>query len=209
MLMVGCPALYAQTPDLVSYPSPEVEFICGPQLRSGSGQNPWPFFDQNAIAKGHEHGQVFPAAPPTTDNGGDYSNRNYYDQALAQYINYYRTGDVRFRDYARKIADSWFAQPNVSGTADSSNSLGPRTIALGGLILRAMDGRPEMWPWITEYTREMFNNWVGRRVTYDGLYYGVRDGGYMLLYAAWLARVHPDAQVRANFRDGYTDQWGT
>jgi len=29
------------------------------------------------------------------------------------------------------------------------------------------------------------------------------------LYAAWLARVHPDAQVRANFRDGYTDQWGT
>ena len=87
MLMVGCPALYAQTPDLVSYPSPEVEFICGPQLRSGSGQNPWPFFDQNAIAKGHEHGQVFPAAPPTTDDGGDYSNRNYYDQALAQYIN--------------------------------------------------------------------------------------------------------------------------
>jgi len=202
----------AQTPDLVSYPSAEVEFIAGPQLKSGSAQNPWPFFDSIAITKGHEHGQSFPADPPADDSSGAYHNRNYYDQALVQYINYYRTGDVRFRDYARKIADSWWRSPEINEgrvTDIYTYSRAPRSISLGGLMLRALDGRPEMWPWITEYTREMFNNWVGTRVTYDGLYYGVRDGGYMLLYAAWLARVHPDAQVRANFRDGYTDQWGT
>ncbi len=102
------------TSDSVVFPSPEVEFIIGAQLKSGSAQNPWTFFDANAIAKGHEHGIAFPAIPPAiqpngyaVDDGGVYQNRNYYDQALAQYINYYRTGDVKFRDYARKIADSW------------------------------------------------------------------------------------------------------
>ncbi len=95
----------SQISDQVVFPSAQVEFICGPQLKSGSKLNPAPFFDQNAIAKGHEHGQAFPANPPVDGSSDAYHNANYYDQALVQYINYYRTGDVRFRDYARKFAD--------------------------------------------------------------------------------------------------------
>jgi hypothetical protein len=41
---------------------------------------------------------------------------------------------------------------------------------------------------------------VGARVSNASLHYGVRDGGYMLQYAAWLARVHPEASVRAEFQ---------
>lgn len=267
--------------NLVVFPSPEIEFIIGPQLRSGDPSNPAPWFDENAIAKGLQHGAAFPASPSGTQltgtvsvtmgsrivegtgtqfltdfpgaannyyvlitdgtgierthyltsvqdathltlsvawtfpsasgrgiakNTGDavdaYVNLNYYDQALTQYINYYRTGDVRFRDFARKIADSWWQSMAIDeGRRDPESSYAPRNVGLSGLMLRAMDGRPEFWPWITRYVREMFQIWVGARIDYPGLYFGVRDPGYSLLYAANLARVHPDATVRAEFRE--------
>lgn len=273
------PAL-ANIPDLVKFPSAEVEFIVGPQLKAGSSLNPAPWFDQTALAKGQEHGNKFPAGPPlqsltgsvsvtkgsktilgkntrfrsdfagppstyhiliqdasntprdyivasveddtrlsisliweqadasgrsfskvSGDDLDQYINLNYYDQAFCQYINYYRTGDSRFLTYARKIADSWWKAPFISeGNAEITASLAPRNISLNGLILRALDGRPEMWPWITRYVREQFDTWVGLRVSYPGFYYGIRDPGYMMLFAANLARVHPDAKVRAEFR---------
>ena len=206
-LIVNVGAQIPVTGDLVAFPSGEVEFIVGPQLRSGSPRNIAPWFDENAISRGVRLGAEFPATPPPFDPAsGDaldaYINLNYYDQALCQYTNYYRTGDARFLNAARKIADSWWSSHAIGHGRDLSfdNTLAPRNISLSGLMLRAMDGRPEMWPFITEYTRYFFQMWVGARVSYDGLYYGVRDGGYMLLYAADLARVHPDAAVRAEFR---------
>src|SRR6476646_9583139 len=50
--------------DLVTFPTGEIEFIIGPQLRSGSSYNPVPWFDQNEAAKGIEFGEAFPANPP-------------------------------------------------------------------------------------------------------------------------------------------------
>ena len=271
---------FVDNPDIVKFPSAEVEFIAGPQLKAGSSLNPAPWFDQTALSKGLEHGNHFPAGPPVhalvgsvsvtkgsksvvgtntrfrsdfagepnafhifiqdADNiqrdyivaaaeddthltitlpweqastsrqnfskaSGDeldqYINLNYYDQALCQYINYYRTGDSRFLTYARKVADSWWKAPFIAeGHTEISGSLAPRNISMNGLMLRALDGRPEMWPWITKYVREQFDTWVGLRVTYPGFYYGVRDPGYMLLFAANLAKVHPDPKVRAEFR---------
>ena len=134
-------------------------------------------------------------------DGDGYTNSNYYDLGLALYTAYYRTGNATHLTNARKVADSWFSS---GGILDGKNlnfdqSYAPRNASLGGLMLRALDGRPEMWPWITEYVRYEFQMWVGSRVTYSGLYYGIRDGGYMLLYAAWLAKVHPDPVVRAEF----------
>ncbi len=267
-------------PDLVQFPSPEVEFIAGPQLKAGSALNPAPWFDQTALSRGLELGNSFPASAPqhalagtvnltkgskavvgtntrflsdfagapftyhifikdgdnvprdyivasveddsrltislpweqatvnartiakaTGDEFDQYVNLNYYDQGYCQYINYYRTGDSRFLAYARKITDSWWKAPFiVEGHAEVTASMAPRNISLNGLILRALDDRPEMWPWITKYVREQFDTWVGLRVTYPGFYYGVRDPGYMLLFAANLARVHPDAKVREEFK---------
>ena len=267
-------------PDLVQFPSAEVEFIAGPQLKAGSALNPAPWFDQTALSRGLELGNSFPASAPqhavagtvnltkgsktvvgtntrflsdfagapftyhifiqdgdnvlrdyivasleddshltislpweqstvtartfakaTGEEFDQYVNLNYYDQGFCQYINYYRTGDSRFLAHARKITDSWWKAPFIAeGHAEVTASMAPRNISLNGLILRALDGRPEMWPWITKYVREQFDTWVGLRVTYPGFYYGVRDPGYMLLFAANLARVHPDAKVREEFR---------
>jgi hypothetical protein len=134
-------------------------------------------------------------------NVDSYVNAQYYDLGLALYSTYYRTGDVTYLHLARKVVDSWWSSTialggrNVVGQAAS-----PRNVSLGGLILRALDGRPEMWPWITDYTRDHLNTWVMLRVNNSSLHFGVRDGGYMLLYGAWLGRVHPDNTVRQEFR---------
>ena len=127
---------------------------------------------------------------------------NYYDQALVQYTTYYRTGDARFLAYARDIADKWWRSRHLQAGAyrDWDNSFAPRSVSLGGMILRALDGRPEMWDWITGYQRHMYQTWLGARLAYDHLHYGVRDGGYTLLHAAWLAQTHPDPAVRAEMQ---------
>jgi hypothetical protein len=121
-------------------------------------------------------------------------NRNYYDLALCLYINYYRTGDARFLSAARKVADAWFKAPFCKEGLERSpqNWLPPRSISLGGLMLRALDGRPEMWDWINFYVRSQFNHLVMEHLSDNALYGGARESGYMLLYAAWLARVMPD-----------------
>src|SRR6185369_5117365 len=51
------------TSDFVTYPSPEVEFIIGPQVKSGSSPAAvW--YDSNAITRGLQLASEFPTAPP-------------------------------------------------------------------------------------------------------------------------------------------------
>ena len=196
--------------ELVVFPNPEVEAIIGPQLRVASASNPWPWFDQTLTGRGLVHGAAFPVTPAAEPVDYDnYLNRNYYDLGLALYTTYYRTGDARFLTYARKVTDSWWLSPNINqgttGEATSPQWFTPRSSSLGGMMLRALDGRPEMWPWITNFVRGQFNIWVERPMSASGLGNGVRDGGYMLTYAAWLAQVHPTASVRAEFRQKALD----
>jgi hypothetical protein len=186
--------------DLVVFPNAEIEFIIGPQLKSGAASNPWPWFDQNATEKGLQFGSAFPANPTLESNRDNYLNRNYYDLGLALYTEYYRTGNPTLLAHARKVTDSWWMLPNAGQGTNTNwdNSFSPRSSSLGGLMLRALDGRPEMWPWITGYTRYMLNIYVSRWIGQDYIR-GARDGGYMLLYGAMLARVHPDPAVQAEF----------
>ncbi len=268
---------------LVTLPSPEIDFLIGPQVSSGTSTVPGAaWFDQNAIDRGlalcgqfpdeaHTPGNILIAGTVSVTNGSrtvtgvgtrflseakDYavisnggSGRfvkivssvqsdtsltlnapwqggtfngqtmssptatevdnyqgylNYYDFALTQYTNYYRTGDQRFLNCARKVADSWWSQPIIDYGRNlvsvNGEGLAPRSVSLTGLILRALDGRPEMWPWITDYVDYHFRNWVEVPLNWNGLYYGVRDGGFMLLYAADLGAVHPDPGTRNLFR---------
>src|SRR5688572_18016199 len=76
---------------------------------------------------------------------------------------------------------------------DNGRTPPPRHGGIGGLILRALDGRPEMWDWINKYTRFHFDLWVKRRINDPQLYYGVREGAFALHYATWLAKVLPDS----------------
>lgn len=128
-------------------------------------------------------------------NTDHYYLANYYDTALVQYINYYRTGDTRFLEYARKTADAlWHSQLIGDGTVvqGNDNHLPPRSMAFAGLMLRALDGRPEMWDYLEREVRATFDDWVYRRKNDPKLYYDIRDDGYAQLYAVVMAKVLPD-----------------
>jgi hypothetical protein len=134
-------------------------------------------------------------APSGTWNNDRYYDTAYYDMALVQYTNYYRTGDPAFLAYARRAADSWWSSPYINyGTVTSGpDNLPPRSMAYAGLMLRALDGRPEMWDYLERQTRSTFDNWVMRRITDPTLYYDIREDGYAQLYAVLMARVLPDS----------------
>lgn len=143
-------------------------------------------------------------------NSDIYINLNYYDLGLCLYTLYYRTGDPRHLADARKVADSWWKSPHIKeGTIRTFDTFTytPRNSSLGGLILRAIDGRPEMWDWINAYTRYQFDVWLKSRIKDPALYLGVRDGAFMLLYATWLAKALPDSfplQMGGNANNGAT-----
>jgi hypothetical protein len=200
----------------VVYSNSNIEFILGPQLRTGSSANPWPFFDTNQVQRG-----VFHANDYQTATSG-LTERDYYDLGLTLYNLAHRTGDAAQLQAARKHGQSrWQGLPATVAWEPYRNpyALAPRGVSLGGLILYAMDGGgaeplvfergPEnareylpmtLWQWIEGYTRKEYQTWLGARINNTSLHFGVRDGGYMLLYTAWLAEVHPDAKVRQDFR---------
>ncbi|HEV8588723.1 MAG TPA: hypothetical protein VGQ72_07580 [Pyrinomonadaceae bacterium] len=267
--------------ELVTYPSEEVAFICGPQLKARSRLNPFAWFDSTQIEQGHARGRDAPKIAPriltgvvstmpnarvvtgvgtrfmmevdpsgpapfydgwlrirdgNTDrevrvasiqsdtrltltapwrfaavsntkadtyhrdaqqaswNYDHFLRATYYDTALVEYINYYRTGDTTFLGYARKIADSlWGSSYTDFGrVTEGPNHLQPRSQAFAGLMLRALDGKPEYWDYLYREVRATFDNWLKRHRNDATLYYDIREDGYAQLYAVMLARVLPD-----------------
>ena len=193
-VMVQC--VIAQVTVPVVFSDPRVELIVGPQVKTGAS-----WFDTTELARVTFHGEAFPAEPPVP-LPDSYVMAHYYDLGLSLYNAYYRTGDAKYLTLARKVADSWWKSSWISqGTVRNFDSAGPppRHVGLGSLMLRALDGRPEFWDYINAYTRYHFDLWVKRRMANATLYYGVREGAFMLQYAAWLAKAHPDATIRAGF----------
>ena len=266
---------------LVTYPTAEVAFICGPQLKPNSPLNPFPWFDSTQVAQGHVQGREAPRIAPRVLTGvvtvapnsrivtgfgtrfrsevdprgpapfydgwfriqqgntwrevkiasvesdtqatlespwrfpavnqmradthhrdatqaawnyDHYVRATYYDTALVQYINFYRTHDPAFRDYARKSADAlWGSQYIEFGTVtEGPNHLPPRSQAFAGLMLRALEDKPEYWDYLYREVRTTFDHWLKRNRNNATLYYDIREDGYAQLYAVMLARVLPD-----------------
>jgi hypothetical protein len=136
--------------------------------------------------------------PEWGSNTDRYYSDNYYDTALVQYINYYRTGETRYLDYARKTADAWWHSQWIGeGTVTGGpNHLPPRSMAFAGLMLRALDGRPEMWDYLEREVSTNFQHWVYVRRNDGRLYYDIREDGYAQLYAVMLAKVLPDSYAQ-------------
>src|SRR5688572_20635194 len=141
------------------------EFIIGPQVAAGDS-----WFDRTQIAKARLHGEACPVTPPTDDNGlNSFILLHYYDLPLTLYIAYRRTGDPTFLTLFRKAADSWWKHPTWIGEGSvrpwpDSAAPPPRHAGVGGLILRALDGRPEMWDWIVGYTQAHLDIWCKQRI---------------------------------------------
>lgn len=153
-------------------------------------------------AWGHANVSNVPADTYYGENSGALMTWwNYYDTAYTMYVEYYRTGNTRFLKFARKAADVWWASDMVGhGTVfEGPNSPGPRNMAMAGLILRALDGKPEYWDYINRKVRGQFDNWVFRHIdntawlAAPSMYYDIREDGYAQLYAVMLSHVLPDS----------------
>ncbi|HET8654099.1 MAG TPA: hypothetical protein VFL93_01100 [Longimicrobiaceae bacterium] len=182
--------------DVVQYPSAAVAFIAGPALKLGSALNPYPWYDKIANEKAPVHAAE--ALDPATSWNTLDGYVMYYDLGLTLYQLYYRSGDEHIHELARKVVDHWVEA--ARNTSVRPYNLAPRSVNLDGIILRALDGRPELWPEILAYVRTMYPMWLGNHLNDSKLWYGIRDGGFTLLYTAQLAEVYPDSAVRAEMK---------
>jgi hypothetical protein len=184
-------------------------FIIGPQVPMG--ESLWPFHDANFLARAQGHHD---AALVTM--GDDALNAVYYDLSLALYILAHRSGSSEHLTWAEGVAAWWWEGMPARVAWETWRdpfAISPRNSSLGGLMLHALRGGGavplsfelgneggrvdyDLWGWLTAYVRHAYQIWLGLRLQNSSLHYGVRDGGYMLLYTAWLAHVHPDPAVR-------------
>lgn len=118
---------------------------------------------------------------------------HYYDFGQVLYILYHQTGNTAYRDLARIQTDAWYTGSPNSGVGSGDYAIAPRSGYMAGLMLRALDGRPDMWDFIERWVDYQFNIWLWTRRNNATLHYGVRDGAFCLLYASLLSTVLPDS----------------
>ncbi len=128
-------------------------------------------------------------------NGSD--NVNYYDNVLAFYALYYRTGLTKYRDYARTLADRWWSSPRIDeGRCREANAcIGwPRGRSLAGMVARALDGRPDMWPGLRRFIDASAVSIQTTSAPYD-----IRENAYEVAEVAYGALFDPDSGRRAQY----------
>ncbi len=144
------------------------------------------------------------------DNGsigtwtGGSNNANYYDNVLAFYNLYYRSGIDDYQGYAQTLADRWWTMPWIDEGRDCSDGDGttclfPRLQGVAGLITRALDGRPDMWP--------------GLRALIDWDYSftdipsvgDLREDSYATAYVALAALLDPNVAVQPKWSAAVTE----
>jgi hypothetical protein len=123
---------------------------------------------------------------------------NYYDNVVGLYAMYYRTGIDDYLETARKLADRWWEWYMIDkGHAYIPNTgywifAEPRSVALTGLMLRALDERPEMWVGIRRFIDYYAPNLTAKAPVSD-----LRNQGYQLMWTSLAAIFDPDPDVRA------------
>jgi hypothetical protein len=124
---------------------------------------------------------------------GNATNANFYDNVLAYYSLYYRTGLDTYLEYARTLADRWWTMPSVDEgrtCADTGVCLWPRNQALTGLTIRALE-RDDMWQGMRRLW-DYYRPWVRTRTPIND----IRERGYELMFVAQCALVDPDPAHR-------------
>lgn len=114
---------------------------------------------------------------------GGATNANYYDNVLAHYNLYYRTGLTKYRDYARKLAARWLDSPWFG------QSPYPRMWALNGLILNTWEqGNLAQWAQL-----EPILDRAASHQSTPGTVSDIREEGYEIAYLATGATFQPNA----------------
>jgi hypothetical protein len=195
---------------VVSTGNATVDALLGPMVRFGA--NPWPWFDDRHKAEAdmqianldQYYGAYWDPASPVYGNTTVRDTwlygpapANYYDNVAAYYALYYRSGLDQYRDAARKLADRFWASPmvnaglNCDAWAGMANCYPARSLSVLGMVLRALDGRPDMWPGL----RIIFNSY---RTYYldsaDRLWgmWDIREMAYHMAVVSYCALADPD-----------------
>jgi len=125
------------------------------------------------------------------------SDRKYYDLAFALYQYAYAASDATFLTGARKVATSWLSMPNVQNGYGTDLALAPRSTPFMGMIVRALElddatQTHAVWDWLVRYADDKWPTWIGNRLADSTLYFGLRDGSYVIQLQAALAAALPD-----------------
>jgi len=113
---------------------------------------------------------------------GDYGP-NFYDEVLAHYALYYRSGWTPARDAARKIGDNWLDYPEIA-----NGDLGgiPRRMSITGVYANTvLDGRTKNWSGLREIASE------GARGISEDCNNDVRENAYELSWVTLAALFDP------------------
>jgi hypothetical protein len=127
---------------------------------------------------------------------------NYYDVVAGLYSLYYRSGDNTYLTAARKLADRWWRSPvwdegrYFYGWIYGYNASMPRrNAAVLGLVLRTLDGRPEMWAGLErkwEWDRAWLDTYQSGNHDWDD----IRENAYVTSELSYCIALEPNAAQR-------------
>ena len=124
---------------------------------------------------------------------------NYYDNVAAYYSLYYRSGIDDYLTAARKFADRFWESPMVDqGISPGGFSFGitNRSTAVMGLVLRALDGRPDMWTGLHLIWPRVMWFLSGPDIT-NGFIWDAREEAYQLAMVSYCALFDTDSTYRS------------
>lgn len=139
---------------------------------------------------------------------------NYYDNVAGFYTLYYRTGITDYLTSARLLADEWWEHPSIDqGTgcnllqANYDSCWQRRQIAVLGLVMRALDGRPDMWPGL-RIIWDRFRYYISNYFVTNGVLDDIREDAYVLAMVAECGLVEPDPSQKQQCQDTLVNSTG-
>jgi hypothetical protein len=137
---------------------------------------------------------------------------NYYDAVAGFYSLYYRTGLDDYLTAARTLADRFWKYRLDSGLKcrygspypdECGSSTSPRVQSTLGMVLRALDGRPDMWPGL-----ENTFDYYGKQIpVYIGWNSGadIRERAYITAILSYCGLFDPNASGRSRCKAQVSD----
>ena len=141
---------------------------------------------------------------------------NYYDNVLAFYSMYYRTGLIKYRDAARTLARNFWYGPfydrgknydYLNGTANFIGNGPARGQSITGLILWAIESGENIWPgldYVLEWFRFAGHGYAAGR-SWNVQIGDLREQGYLTAGYALCSQYHPDPTKRTQCRGWLKD----
>ncbi len=143
---------------------------------------------------------------------------NYYDNVAAYYALYYRSGIDDYLTAARKLADRFWESPMIDqGVHPWYYGYGGRATSAMGLVLRALDGRSDMWaaPSGAAYggLHTIWNDYMSYLNGYDPAWgpglWDTRECAYHLAMVSYCALFDADPAYRSTCKTAISKSFPT